>query len=244
MKLRTIHSAPPFAELAVLAQTAPHNEPELRDTVARIISEVASRGDAALLEYTSRFDGLHVASAADLRLPADALAEAAAGLDSALLDALRRAADNIRRFHERQRESGFLDLLPDGSVLGQRVAPLRRVGIYVPGGRAAYPSSVLMNALPASVAGVEEIAMVTPAREGQVEQVVLAAAHVAGVTVVVRVGGAQAVAALAYGTETVPGGGQDRGPRQPLGGGSQAAGLWPRRHRHGRRAVGNLDHRR
>ncbi len=203
MKLRTIHSAPPFAEIAALAQTAPSDEPELRDTVAGIIREVALRGDAALLEYTSRFDGLEVASAAELRVPAEALAEAAAGLEPALLVALGRAADNIRSFHERQRENGFLELLPDGSVLGQRVAPLRRVGIYVPGGRAAYPSSVLMNALPASVAGVEEIAMVTPARDGRVEPVVLAAAHIAGVTEVVRVGGAQAVAALAYGTETL-----------------------------------------
>ncbi|MDQ3521448.1 MAG: histidinol dehydrogenase [Gemmatimonadota bacterium] len=203
MKLRTIHSAPPFAEIAALAQTAPSDEPELRDTVAGIIRDVALRGDAALLEYTSRFDGLEVASAAELRVPAEALAEAAAGLEPALLVALGRAADNIRSFHERQRENGFLELLPDGSVLGQRVAPLRRVGIYVPGGRAAYPSSVLMNALPASVAGVEEIAMVTPARDGRVEPVVLAAAHIAGVTEVVRVGGAQAVAALAYGTETL-----------------------------------------
>lgn len=203
MNLRTIHSAPPFAEIAALAQTAPSDEPELRDTVAGIIREVALRGDAALLEYTSRFDGLEVASAAELRVPAEALAEAAAGLEPALLVALGRAADNIRSFHERQRENGFLELLPDGSVLGQRVAPLRRVGIYVPGGRAAYPSSVLMNALPASVAGVEEIAMVTPARDGRVEPVVLAAAHIAGVTEVVRVGGAQAVAALAYGTETL-----------------------------------------
>ncbi|MBA2571898.1 MAG: histidinol dehydrogenase [Gemmatimonadetes bacterium] len=198
-----MHSAPPFAEIAALAQTAPSDEPELRDTVAGIIREVALRGDAALLEYTSRFDGLEVASAAELRVPAEALAEAAAGLEPALLVALGRAADNIRSFHERQRENGFLELLPDGSVLGQRVAPLRRVGIYVPGGRAAYPSSVLMNALPASVAGVEEIAMVTPARDGRVEPVVLAAAHIAGVTEVVRVGGAQAVAALAYGTETL-----------------------------------------
>ncbi|CAN5273424.1 histidinol dehydrogenase [soil metagenome] len=203
MNLRTVHSAPPFAEIAALAQTAPSDEPELRDTVAGIIREVALRGDAALLEYTSRFDGLEVASAAELRVPAEALAEAAAGLEPALLVALGRAADNIRSFHERQRENGFLELLPDGSVLGQRVAPLRRVGIYVPGGRAAYPSSVLMNALPASVAGVEEIAMVTPARDGRVEPVVLAAAHIAGVTEVVRVGGAQAVAALAYGTETL-----------------------------------------
>ncbi|CAN5867566.1 histidinol dehydrogenase [soil metagenome] len=203
MNLRTVHSAPPFAEIAALAQTAPSDEPELRDTVACIIREVALRGDAALLEYTSRFDGLEVASAAELRVPAEALAEAAAGLEPALLVALGRAADNIRSFHERQRENGFLELLPDGSVLGQRVAPLRRVGIYVPGGRAAYPSSVLMNALPASVAGVEEIAMVTPARDGRVEPVVLAAAHIAGVTEVVRVGGAQAVAALAYGTETL-----------------------------------------
>ena len=201
--IRTLHVQPPFDTLRALAAAASTDDPALREAVAAIVNDVAARGDDALLEYTRRFDRLEVADASALRVGADELAEAASAIDSALLDALRRAADNVRDFHEKQREHGFLDLHPDGSVLGQRVAPLRRVGIYVPGGRAAYPSSVLMNAIPARVAGVDEIAMVSPAPGGEMLPVVLAAAHVAGVTEVLRIGGAQAVAALAYGTQTI-----------------------------------------
>jgi histidinol dehydrogenase len=204
MNIRTIHAAPPFAELRELAAAASTDDPALREAVARIVGDVAARGDVALLEYTRRFDRLEVGSAAELRVDAEALERAAASIDPALLASLRRAADNVRRFHERQREHGFVDWLADGSLLGQRVTPLRRVGIYVPGGRAAYPSSVLMNAIPAAVAGVEEIAMASPAPGGEMLPVVLAAAQVAGVTEVLRIGGAQAVAALAYGTETIP----------------------------------------
>ncbi|SOD02630.1 histidinol dehydrogenase [bacterium JGI 053] len=203
LNIRTIHTAPPFAELREMAAAASTDDPELREAVARIVADVAARGDAALLEYTRRFDGLDVPSAEGLRIGAEELARAAGAIDPELLGSLRRAAENVRRFHERQREHGFVDWLADGSLLGQRVAPLRRVGIYVPGGRAAYPSSVLMNAIPAAVAGVEEIAMVSPAPGGEVADVVLAAAHVAGVTEVFRIGGAQAVAALAYGTASV-----------------------------------------
>lgn len=203
MNIRTLQSRPPFAELRQLAAAASTDDPELREAVASILRDLAERGDAALLEYTRRFDRLEAQSVHDLRVGPGEMERAAASLDPALLESLRRAADNIRRFHERQREHGFVDLLPDGSLLGQRVTPLRRVGIYVPGGRAAYPSTVLMNAIPASVAGVEEIAMVSPAPEGELAPVVLAAAHVAGVTEVIRVGGAQAVGVLAFGTETV-----------------------------------------
>jgi histidinol dehydrogenase len=203
LNIRTIHAAPPFDALREMAAAASTDDPALREDVARIVADVAGRGDAALLEYTRRFDALDVASAAELRIGADELARAAESIDPELLASLRRAAENVRRFHERQREHGFVDWLPDGSLLGQRVTPLRRVGIYVPGGRAAYPSSVLMNAIPAAVAGVEEIAMVSPAPGGEAAPVVLAAAHVAGVTEVLRIGGAQAVAALAYGTETI-----------------------------------------
>lgn len=202
--IRTLRAAPPFAELAALASAASTDDPALREAVAAIVGEVRARGDRALLEYTARFDGFEPADAATLRVGPDALAEAADAVDPELLASLGRAAENVRRFHEKQREHGFLELEPDGTVLGQRVAPLRRVGIYVPGGRAAYPSSVLMNAIPAAVAGVDEIAMATPAPGGEVLPVVLAAAHVAGVTEVLRIGGAQAVAALAYGTETIP----------------------------------------
>ncbi len=203
MKIRTVRSRPPFDDLRELAAAASTDDPELREAVAAILRDVAARGDAALLEYTRRFDRVEAGSAAELRVGPEELERAAASVDPALLDSLRRAADNVRRFHERQREHGFVDLLPDGSLLGQRVLPLRRVGIYVPGGRAAYPSTVLMNAVPAAVAGVDEIVMATPTPGGEMSPVVLAAAWVAGVTEVVRVGGAQAVAALAFGTETV-----------------------------------------
>ena len=203
MNIRTLFSSPPFAELRELAAAASTDDPELREAVAGILREVAERGDAALLEFTRRFDRLEAASVDELRVRPEELERAAASVEPALLDSLRRAADNIRAFHERQRETGFVELLPDGSLLGQRVTALRRVGIYVPGGRAAYPSTVLMNAIPAAVAGVEEIAMVCPAPDGELAPVVLAAAHVGGVTEVIRAGGAQAVGALAFGTESV-----------------------------------------
>ncbi len=201
--IRTLRVTAPFRELREMAAAASTDDPALRDAVAGILRDVRQAGDAALLEYTARFDHFTVPTPAGLRIGADALAEAARAVDPALLDALHRAADNIRRFHERQREHGFMEIEPDGTLLGQRVAPLRRVGVYVPGGRAAYPSSVLMNVIPASVAGVDEIAMVTPTPGGEVLPVVLAAAHVAGVTEVLRIGGAQAVGALAFGTETI-----------------------------------------
>lgn len=201
--IKTLSVSPPFRELREMAAAASTDDPALREAVAGILREVAQAGDAALLDFTARFDHFTAPTAAELRIGADALAAAADAVDPALLESLRRAADNIRRFHERQREHGFLDIEPDGTVLGQRVAPLRRVGVYVPGGRAVYPSSVLMNVIPASVAGVDEIAMVTPTPGGEILPVVLAAAHVAGVTEVLRIGGAQAVGALAFGTQTI-----------------------------------------
>ncbi|MBW3628935.1 MAG: histidinol dehydrogenase [Gemmatimonadetes bacterium] len=180
------------------------DDPELRETVAAILRDVGTRGDAAVLEYTSRFDRLEAGSVAELRVGGDQLASAAAGLDADLLRALERAAENIRVFHERQVDRGFIDVLPDGTILGQRVLPLRRVGVYVPGGQAAYPSSVLMNVVPAKVAGVEQIVMTSPAPpEGRMDPAVLAAAHLAGVQEVIQIGGAQAVGALAYGTEEI-----------------------------------------
>lgn len=203
MNIRTIRSAPPFAELRSLMHAASTEDPELRASVAEILRDVGERGDAALLEYTARFDRLSVDRVEDLRVPASELQAAARDLDPELLDALRRASEGIRRFHERQVERGFIDLSPDGTLLGQRVMPLHRVGVYVPGGRAAYPSSVLMNVIPARVAGVDEVMMVTPAPDGRIEPAVLAAAHIAGVDEVYRVGGAQAVGALAYGTACI-----------------------------------------
>jgi histidinol dehydrogenase len=201
--IKTLRVSAPFRELREMAAAASTDDPALRDAVADILRTVAARGDAALLEYTARFDAFDAGGAAGLRIGAAELAAAADAVDPALLQSLRRAAENIRRFHERQREHGFVEIEADGTLLGQRVAPLRRVGVYVPGGRAAYPSSVLMNVIPASVAGVDEIVMVTPTPGGEVLPVVLAAAHVAGVTEVLRIGGAQAVGALAHGTETI-----------------------------------------
>ncbi len=203
MKIRTLRGEPPFAELRDLMRAASTEDPKLREDVAAILKGVAERGDAALLEYTERFDRLPAADVGELRVGPDALEAAARSLPADLLESLRRAAEQIRAFHQRQAETGFVDLFPDGTLLGQRVLPLRRVGVYVPGGRAAYPSSVLMNVIPARVAGVEEVVMVSPAPDGEMDPAVLAAAHVAGVTEVLRIGGAQAVAALAYGTESI-----------------------------------------
>jgi histidinol dehydrogenase len=203
MSLRTLHVTAPREQLRDLLRDGQAEDEELRKSVAEIIATVRKGGDEALLAYVRRFDGFPDARPADLSVGADRLAEAEASLDAELRSSLTRAAENIRRFHERQVERGFLDLFPDGSVLGQRVTPLRRVGIYVPGGRAAYPSSVLMNAIPAAVAGVGEIVMTTPAPGGRIEPAVLAAAKIAGVTEVICAGGAHAVAALAYGTESI-----------------------------------------
>jgi histidinol dehydrogenase len=181
VRIRTVHGRPPFAELRDVMRAASTADPRLREDVAAIVSAVAERGDEALLEYTARFDRLPAASVAELRLGETELAAASAAVDGEQLRTLHRAAAQIRRFHERQLERGFLDLLPDGSVLGQRVTPLRRVGVYVPGGRAAYPSAVLMNVIPATVAGVDEIVMVSPAPDGVMDPLVLAAAREAGV---------------------------------------------------------------
>ena len=188
----------------------------IESRVAEIIADVRSRGDAAVLEYTQRFDGLQAASVAALEIPRAELEAALAAITPAQRSALEAAAQRVRSFHERQLEScgrGFSYRDADGTLLGQKVTPLDRVGIYVPGGKAAYPSSVLMNAVPAKVAGVGEIIMVvpTPVRSagtggslhGERNALVLAAAHVAGADRVFTIGGAQAVAALAYGTATI-----------------------------------------
>jgi histidinol dehydrogenase len=172
--------------------------------VAAIVDAVRARGDAAVLDYTKRFDKLAARRVADLEIPQGELAAAFAAIDPALREALTAAADRIRAFHEHQLGKSWTVKTPDGSELGQRVTPLDSVGIYVPGGKAAYPSSVLMNALPAKVAGVREIVMMVPTPGGVRNPLVLAAAHLAGVSRVFTVGGAQAIAALAYGTATIP----------------------------------------
>ena len=175
--------------------------------VADILADVRARGDAAVLDYTQRFDALPAASVAELEIDPATLRAAFEALPAAQRDALQQAAARIRRYHEAQLEAcgrswQYRD--DDGTLLGQKVTPLDRVGIYVPGGKAAYPSSVLMNAIPAHVAGVGEIIMVVPTPRGERNMLVLAAAHVAWVTRAFTIGGAQAVAALAYGTATVP----------------------------------------
>ena len=179
----------------------------IEERVAAILADVRARGDAAVLEYTARFDGVQAAGMGALQLKADELAAAFDGLPAEQRQALQAAAGRIRRYHEWQKTQGgetatYRD--EDGTLLGQKVTPLARVGIYVPGGKAAYPSSVLMNAIPAHVAGVGEIIMVVPTPKGDKNPLVLAAAHVAGVTRAFTVGGAQAVAALAYGTAAIP----------------------------------------
>ena len=172
--------------------------------VMEILKAVRSKGDAALLEYTSRFDHLDCATAAELEMPQERLQQALENLDPEQRKALEIAAQRVRSYAERQKMDSWSYTEADGTVLGQQVMPLDRAGLYVPGGKAAYPSSVLMNAIPAKVAGVPELIMVVPTPGGEVNELVLAAAAVAGVDRVFTVGGAQAVAALAYGTETIP----------------------------------------
>jgi len=177
-------------------------------SVTKILADVKARGDAAVLDYTNRFDRIPHGGAAEMAafdISQAELQSALNGLPSAQREALQIAAQRIRVFHERQRDElkGFTYTEPDGTVLGQKITPLDRVGIYVPGGKAAYPSSVLMNAIPAHVAGVAEIIMVVPTPDGIKNQMVLAAAAIAGVTRVITIGGAQAVGALAYGTRTI-----------------------------------------
>jgi histidinol dehydrogenase len=198
-------SAPGFdAALARLTAFEATQDEAVEAAVAAIVDDVRTRGDAALLDYTARFDRVRVANAAALELPASELAAAARSIAAAHRDALEFAARRIRVFHERQLAQDWEVTEPDGTRLGQRVTPLARVGLYVPGGKAAYPSSVLMNALPAKVAGVADIVMVVPTPDGVKNPLVLAAAHLAGVTRAFAIGGAQAIAALAYGTRTIP----------------------------------------
>lgn len=201
-----------------LDSTAPQFDTELRallayeeeqdasiETICRtILQDIRQEGDAALLRYTQRFDQLTVADANALEIPVHALQEALEQLPAEQRTALETAAARIRSYHEQQRQEDWSYTEANGTRLGQRITPLDRVGLYVPGGKAAYPSSVLMNAIPAKVAGVQELIMVTPTPGGERNELVLAAAALGGVDRVFAIGGAQAVAALAYGTETIP----------------------------------------
>ena len=174
------------------------------NTVNGILKDVRKRGDAAVVEYTNRFDRMSVASMAELEIPLARLQTALTAIPAAQRAALEEAAQRIRAYAEHQKMESWSYTEADGTLLGQQVTALDRVGLYVPGGKAAYPSSVLMNAVPAKVAGVPELIMVVPTPDGEVNELVLAAAAIAGVDRVFAIGGAQAVAALAYGTQTVP----------------------------------------
>jgi len=195
------------AELQRVLHWSAETDGAIEQRVAEILADVRIRGDAAVLDYTARFDQLQAASVAALELTRDELQAAFDAITPAQRSALQAAAARVRSYHQRQLQACGLSWQyrdENGSLLGQKVTPLDRVGIYVPGGKAAYPSSVLMNAIPAHVAGVGEIIMVVPTPRGDKNPLVLAAAHVAGVTRAFTLGGAQAVGALAYGTATVP----------------------------------------
>ena len=195
------------ARFAQRLQWSAQTDEAIEQRVAQLLTDVRDRGDQALLEATRQFDRMPTASMASLTIDAHDMAQAFANLPVPQREALQGAAERVRGYHERQLEAcgqswQYTD--EQGNVLGQKVTPLDRVGIYVPGGKAAYPSSVLMNAVPAKVAGVSDVVMVVPTPDGERNPLVLAAAHVAGVTQAFAVGGAQAIAALAYGTATVP----------------------------------------
>ena len=168
-----------------------------------ILADVKARGDAAVLDYTAQFDGVRAASTNDLRVSSSDITNALHTIPAATRSALETAAARVRSYHEKQKAESWTYTEADGTVLGQQVTPLDRAGLYVPGGKAAYPSSVLMNAIPAKVAGVRELVMVTPTPGGETNALVLAAAAIAGVDTIYRIGGAQAIGALAYGTQTI-----------------------------------------
>ena len=191
------------AHLARLTAFDAAQDEAVERTVAEILAAVKSRGDAAVLEYTARFDGVSAGSLAELELPRAELLRARESLPAAERDALEQAAARVRSYHEKQLAQSWQYTEADGTVLGQKVTPIDRVGLYVPGGKAAYPSSVLMNALPAKVAGVAELIMVVPTPRGEKNELVMAATAIAGVDRVFTIGGAQAVGALAYGTQTL-----------------------------------------
>jgi histidinol dehydrogenase len=192
------------ARLEALLAWESVSDAQVKETVDTILRAVRERGDAALLDYTEKFDRWEPASTAALEIPGERLARAWAALSAAHREALELAANRIRAYAEHQKLADWSYTEADGTLLGQKATPLDRVGLYVPGGKAAYPSSVLMNAIPAKVAGVPELIMVVPTPAGELNELVLAAARVAGVDRVFAIGGAQAVAALAYGTELVP----------------------------------------
>lgn len=192
----------PVTELKNLKRSVEQNTEKQRKAVLDILHNVKSKGDKALFEYTETFDGVSLSS---LEVTKDEIDEAISSLDPSMVEIISEAASNIREYHEKQRRQSWFFTREDGTLLGQKVTPLDSVGVYVPGGTAAYPSSVLMGVIPAVVAGVEEIVLVSPpGKDGKLPSAVLAAASIAGVKRMFKIGGAQAIGALAYGTESVP----------------------------------------
>lgn len=187
-----------------LLKRSPNQYTEYEERVATILQAVKAERDKAIFHYTKQFDGVEI-SADTIRVTEAEIEEAYEKVDVSLVEIIRKAKENIKTYHEKQRQYSWFDSKPDGTMLGQKVTALKRVGVYVPGGKAVYPSSVLMNILPAKVAGVDEIVMVTPpGKDGKVNPNTLVAANEAGADVIYKVGGAQAIAALAYGTESIP----------------------------------------
>ncbi len=204
IKQLSTSSADFYSRLDELLAWESVSDDAVETTVKGILRDIRQRGDAALVELTNRFDRLDVSGMAELTLNVDQLEQALQRIPAEQREALETAAERLRSYHQHQKMESWSYTEADGTLLGQQVTALDRVGLYVPGGKATYPSSVLMNAIPAQVAGVEDIIMVVPTPDGEINDMVLAAAHIAGVTRVYTIGGAQAVAALAYGTETIP----------------------------------------
>ena len=191
-------------QLSSLISWEASSSEEINNSVRRIIEEVKNNGDSSVLSFTSEFDLLNAKSISELVISKESLQKSYNNLNQKQKDALCIAAERIKSYHQMQKQESWNYTDDDGTLLGQKVSPLDRVGLYVPGGKAAYPSSVLMNSIPAKVAGVNELIMVVPTPKGVVNELVLAAAHIAEVDMVITIGGAQAIAALAYGTETIP----------------------------------------
>ncbi len=204
MRIVTLKEASMNRILEDMLKRDPNHYEGYTRTVEAIIANVKENGDEALFDYTRQFDGAEL-DAGSVAVTEEEISAAMEQVDRELLSVMKKAMENIRSYHEKQKKNSWFDARPDGTILGQKLTALESAGVYVPGGKAAYPSSVLMNIIPAKVAGVKEIVMVTPpGKDGRVNPVTLTAAHLAGATKVYKIGGAQAVAALAFGTESIP----------------------------------------
>ncbi len=204
MKQLNINAGDFWQQLKDLLAWEAVSDKAVAETVSNILEQVKLRGDVAVVEYSQRFDRVKAQSLAELEIPLSQARAALQTIPSEQRQALQQSADRVRSYHEHQKQESWTYTEQDGTILGQQITALERAGLYVPGGKAAYPSSVLMNAIPAKVAGVDELIMVVPTPDGEVNDLVLAAAAIAGVDRIFAIGGAQAIAALAYGTETIP----------------------------------------